>query len=342
MSIPTLERRPTHRLLPLLGSEISRITHRRLFRVLALLLLGGIALISTIVFFVSSNDSGWSEDRILEEQAAQQGYWEECAASLPDGKNPERRCGPTPVDQPLQQFNYGGDNRYHAYRNLPVVILGVTIAAAAVAFLMGASSGGAEWASRSMTLQLLFEPRRLRLLTVKWLGLCLGITVLAAVSMALALAFGAVTASARGSWDPKYLDVPGDNDSFAQVLTFLGLRGLVLVVIAATLGYAIAMLVRNTGASLGVAFVYFVVVENIVRFALLKYGTQPFLVAENSIAFMVPGGIPVQGRVEEGQFLFEEDTFFDLTNMRAFLTLMVYTALLSIPAAWSFTRRDVS
>ena len=42
MSIPVLERRPTHHALPLLRSEISRLTHRRLFRVMALILLGGI------------------------------------------------------------------------------------------------------------------------------------------------------------------------------------------------------------------------------------------------------------------------------------------------------------
>lgn len=342
MSIPTLDHRPTHRLLPLLGSEISRITHRRIFRVLALLLLGGITLVSAIVFFVSSNETGWSEERILEEQAAQQRFWDECAANLADGKNPERHCGPAPVDQPLREFNYGGDSRYHAYQNLPIVLLGVTIAAAAVAFLIGASSGGAEWSSRSMTLQLLFEPRRLRLLAVKWLGLCISVTALAALSMALALALGAATANARGTWDAGYLDLPEADGSFTQILALIGVRGLVLIAIAATLGYAIAMLVRNTGASLGVAFVYFVVVENVVRFALLKYGTQPFLVAENSVAFMVPGGVPVQGQVEEGEFLFENDTLIQLTNMRAFLTLMGYTALLSIPAAWSFTRRDVS
>lgn len=342
MSIPTLEQRPTHKVVPLLASEISRITHRRLFRVLAVLLLAGIAVISTIVFFVSSNSRGWSEDRMLEQQATEQAYWEECAASLPDGRNPQRRCGSTPIDQPLEQFNYGGDNRYLAYRNLPIVLLGVTIAAAAVGFLMGASSGGAEWSSRSMTLQLLFEPRRLRLLAVKWLGLIISITVLAVLSMVLALAFGAVTASARGSWDSKFLDLPDTDGSFTQILTLMGLRGLALIAIASTIGYAIAMLVRNTGASLGVAFVYFVVVENVVRFALLKYGVQPFLVAENSVAFMVPGGIPVLGRVEEGQQLFQDESFFQLTNTRAAVTLLGYTVLLSVPAAWSFTRRDVS
>ena len=342
MSIPTLEHRPTHKVIPLLASEISRITHRRLFRVLAMILLAGIAIVSTIVFFASSNSLGWSEDRIREEQATQQVYWEECVAGLPDGKNPERRCGRAPVDQPLQRFNYGGDNRYLAYRNLPIALLGVTIAAAAVGFLMGASSGGAEWSSRSMTLQLLFEPRRLRLLAVKWLGLTISITVLALLSMVFALALGAVTARARGSWDAKYLDLPDTDGSFAQILTLMGLRGLVLIAITSTIGYAIAMLVRNTGASLGVAFVYFVVVENAVRFALFKYGTEPYMLSTNSLAFLFPGGVEVPGRIEDPGSPEEMQTSVNLTNLRSFATLLVYTVLLCVPATWSFTRRDVS
>lgn len=341
MSLPTLDARPTHKALPLLRSELSRITHRRLFRVLALLLLGGIAFVSTIVFFVHSPETGWSDERVLQEQATAQASWEDCVASIPSDKEPERRCGQAPAEQPLNRFNYGGDDRYHAYQILPIVILGVCIAASAIAFIMGASAGGAEWSSRSMTLQLLFEPRRLRLLIVKWVSLSITTGLLAAGAILLGLAFGAVTASLRGTWDPSHSDFEIVRDELGQTLLSMGLRGLVLVVIACTIGYAIAMLVRNTGASLGVAFVYFVFVENVVRFALLRYGAQPFLLAENSVALLVPGGIPVIERIEDGQDLSGGQVTMQLTNLRAFLTLLGYTALLAVPAGWSFSRRDV-
>lgn len=341
MSIPTLERRPTHKAIPLLRSEISRITHRRLFRALAVILLGGIAIVSVIALLAYSGEQGWSEDRILQEQATAQGFWDECAAGLPDGSDPERRCGPAPTEQRLNNFNYGGDDRYHAYELLPIVLLGVSIAAAGVAFLMGASAGGAEWSSRSMTLQLLYEPRRLRLLVCKWLGLCTTMVALTIAAMLMAVGLGAATASMRGTWDDRYGDLDIIEDHFTQTLILMGLRGLALVVIAATIGYAIAMLVRNTGASLGVAFVYFVVVENVVRFALLKYGAQPYLFAENSVGLIVPGGVPVIERIQEGQRFYEEEVTMQLTNLRAIVTLTAYTALLSIAGAWSFTRRDV-
>jgi hypothetical protein len=341
MSIPTLEHRPTHKAVPLLRSELSRITHRRLFRVLALILLGGIILVSVVAFFTHSGDVTEKTDLLQKRQAKAQQFWETCVTALPEVTNdaPVDACGTEPAKQSLGSFAYT-DDRYKAYENLPLGVIGVGIAAAGVAFLMGASSGGAEWSSRSMTLQLLFEPRRLRLLTVKWLGLVISLSVLAAVALVVALGLGAITASLRGTWEPEFAPVPQLQTSFGTELALMCGRALILVVIAATIGYAIAMLVRNTGASLGVAFVYFVVVENVVRFALMRYGTEPFMFSDNAVAYLFPGGLPVPGKREPGEMSFQSE-FVQLTNLRSFVTLMVYTALLAVPAAWSFTRRDV-
>src|SRR6185503_15438382 len=93
MTVPTLEVRPTHKALPLLRSEISRITHRRLYRVLGLLFIAAITVISLIVFFAHDNE-------------------------------------------------VGGNHPYKAYEAIPVGLIGTAIAAAGVAFLVGASSGG--------------------------------------------------------------------------------------------------------------------------------------------------------------------------------------------------------
>ncbi len=340
MTIPQLSQRPTHRALPLLRSEISRLTHRRFARVMAVILLGGIVVVSTLVFFAHSKQLGASTEELENNRAEQQRFWLDCAASAPDPDRVERRCGPEPATQPLEQFDYGGDPRYKAYELLPFAVIGAAVASAGVAFLIGASAGGAEWSSRSMTLQLLFEPRRLRLLTLKWLSLVLTTTVLAVAAIATAAGFSALTAQLRGTWDERYAPVDELRDGLLQPVLMAGLRGLALVAVAATVGYAIAMLVRNTGASLGVAFVYFVVIENGVRFALMtRLGTEPFMLSTNAVALMFPGGLEVPGKVSGP---FDEPTTVDLTNLRAFVTLMTYTALLSLPAAWSFTRRDVS
>lgn len=337
MSIPVLERRPTHNAVPLLRSEISRLTHRRLARVLALILLGGIVVISTIAFFMHSKQLGSAQEQLESNQAEQQRYWLECAEQV-DADQVRRSCGREPATQDLDRFDWGQDDRYKAYELLPVALIGAAIASTGIAFLIGASSGGAEWSSRSMTLQLLFEPRRLRLLAVKWLGVVLSTTALAAVAMAIAVGFAVVTANLRGTWDQRFAPVDELRIDLAQTMLMMGLRGLVLVVVGATIGYAIAMLVRNTGASLGVAFVYFVVLENGIRFALMRYGTEPYMLSTNAVAFLFPGGLEVPGE-ETGPY--SESTSVDLTNLRSFITLMTYTALLAVPAAWSFTRRDV-
>ena len=328
MSIAPLEKRPTHKALPLLRSEVSRITHRRFYRVLAILLLAAIAAISLIVFFAHSKTEPTPNQRHFDR-------FERCIESMPPDEEPESFCGPDPASDP---YSYGSDDRYLGYENIPISLIGIAIAAAGVAFLVGASSGGAEWSSRSMTLQLLYEPRRLRLLTIKWLGLLIAVGALALIAMIVTVAFAAITTSLRGTWDERYAPVDELKDHFWSTLAIMGLRGLLLVAIAATIGYAIAMLVRNTGASLGVGFVYFVVVENGVRIALMKYGTEPFMLSTTAISSLFPGGLEVPGAHSERGF--SEDV--KLTNLRASVTMLTYAALISIPAAWSFTRRDVS
>ena len=338
MTLPVLERRPTHRAFPLLRSEVSRLTHRRFARFMALILLGGVVLVS-VISFIAHDTGATSREQLLENQAEQQQMWLDCAESTSNPDRVHRFCGEEPSTQPLENFDWQGDRRYKAYELLPVALIGASIAAAGVAFLVGASCGGAEWSSRSMTLQLLFEPRRLRLLTVKWLSLLLCTALLALLTMALALALGAVTASMRGTWSDEFALADEFRDTFVSTMVMMGLRGLILVAFAATIGYAVAMLVRNTGASLGVAFVYFVVLENGIRFALMKYGTEPFMLSTNAVSFLFPGGLEVPGRDPGG---FAEVPMVTITNMRAFWTLLTYVAVLSVPTAWFFTRRDIS
>ena len=342
MSTATTMARPTHKVLPLLRSEVSRISHRRLLRVLALLFLAGIIVVSTVVFFTHRSTAGSTTAELQQNQAAEQLFWEQCTAGR-DPLQAQRRCGPEPSQQPLQQFDRGGDKQYRGKEALPIALMATVITAAAIAFIVGASSGGAEWSSRSMTLQLLWEPRRLRLLTIKWLGLLVVTVALAALAAALALGLAAASASTRGTWDSQVPREFGDRP-LEQLLLLMAGRGLIFVAVAATVGYAIAMLVRNTGASLGVAFIYFVLVENAVRIALIKYAPEPYLLSTNSVAFLIPTGLDVPGRetssVGPGG-VFSETVNVHLTNARALATMLLYTALLALPAAWSFTRRDV-
>lgn len=345
MTTPQLASRPTNRALPLLRSEISRMTHRRLVRVLALLFLGGIILISVIAFATHRSTAGSTLSELQANQAEQQQFWEQCAERA-DPNRLERRCGPEPVTQPVEDFDYGENKQYRAKELLPVALLGSLVAGAGIAFIVGASAGGAEWSSRSMSLQLLWETRRLRLLVIKWLGLVVVTVALAALGTLLAVGLSALTASLRGTWSGQLENDLFGNTSFGQVMALMGLRGLAVVAISATFGYAIAILVRNTGASLGVAFVYFVLVENAARLVLFKYGTEPFMLTTNTVAFLIPEGLDVPGRTLSPAEIDPNSDFgtsitVHLSNTRALLTMLGYSALLVVPAVWSFTRRDV-
>jgi hypothetical protein len=269
--------------------------------------------------------------------ARAQAEWQDCVKLLPRDQSVQEHCGPEPATQSIDPYRYGPDPRYKAYVLLPVALIATAIAAAGIAFLMGASSGGAEWSSRSMTLQLLFEPRRLRLLCVKWFGLLISTATVAVAAMAFSVALAAVSASVRGTWDDQYVLVRELRGSLFSHLVVMGLHGLFLVAVVATIGYAIAMLVRNTGGSLGVAFVYFVF-ENVAGFALARYGTAPFLFGVNGVASIVPGGTEVPGAMRPNGI----QSFIEVSNLRGSITILVYCVIIAIPAAWSFTRRDVS
>lgn len=345
---------PPNRVWPHLRSEVSRLTHRRLYRALAVLLLLGISAVSAIVFVNSSETptmTASAREQYERDLASwQQEFdeihagWRTCVAEA--GADAEQRCGPEPsiADGPRPEY-YGAHTPYVAEEKLPAVLIAVTMAGAMLAFVLGASSGGAEWSSRSMTLQLLWEPRRTRLLALKWVALGVVVAVTTLVGMVEGLAFGAFSAATRGRWATAGEDAAVPAGLWSE-LAGVGGRGLVLVVVVASFGYAIAMLVRNTGAALGTAFVYFAVVENAVRIAFMRYGSEQFMLTTNAGAFVIPGGVEVPGRMttttDPSGGSSTESIMVHIGNGRALVTLLVYLLVIGVPAWWSFTRRDVS
>jgi hypothetical protein len=273
----------------LMISEVVRVSHRWLYRILAIGALALIVIASVIAFMFHAKTTG------------------------PAGL-------------------YGGGKPPYVARDLFAPVgLSVMIGMAVLGFIMGASVGGADWSSRSMALQLLWEPRRLRLLLSKWFGVLVAVLVLTVVAWLLALGLSALTASMRGSWEGM------DGQAWHDVWDFSA-RGLVLVVIAVSLGYALALLVRNTGASLGVAFVYFAVFENVVSMVLAKFDVFRVLFMPNVGAWVTPGGLDFpSGRQDaSGGYL-----QVHISSVQGLSILMLYVLVLGGAAIWSFTRRDV-
>lgn len=184
--------------------------------------------------------------------------------------------------------------------------------------IVGATAIGAEWPNRSITGSLTYEPRRGRLLAAK-LAAAILIAFVGAIFLELVLLLFTLPAvfvdgSTQGVDASWWLDYAGALARAGFVCAF-----------GATFGLAIGTIGRNSGAALGVAFLYFAVLESLLR------------VWEPDIAELLIGdnmGIVATG--ETTGFGYER------SGVTAAVTLVVYGALLFGTALVFFRRRDIA
>lgn len=213
--------------------------------------------------------------------------------------------------------------------------LGVITILLGLLMLVGTTFAGADWNSGSMSNQLLFEPRRVRV----WVAKGAAVFTLAAVTSAVVLAgFWAAMGLLANSRDvvtpPEVTDL----------IVGSSLRA-VLVISAAALGaYAVTMLVRSTVFTLGAMFA--VSVGAAIVLALLG-ASEAWLPNKNLGAFIWDGSryyvnppdICFQpGRAPEG---IDCRQFQRLSLWDAARNLGVLLAVAVAASIWSFRRRDV-
>ena len=195
--------------------------------------------------------------------------------------------GPAGVDDP----------RFHRKR-LEGVLHGVTGTLAIIGWALGASLVGAEFAARSMTTLLTWEPRRGRVFVAKTIAavatmslFALLVLVLVALAMWPALAFHGAPLQPN---DPTLASLAGD-------IT----RGVALTALASGIGFAIATIGRNTAVALGVGFGYIVILENILGSSLERW--RQWLLLGNVIVLVSgndEGGGEIPGRTVVGAAVF--------------------------------------
>ncbi len=212
---------------------------------------------------------------------------------------------------------------------------GIGVLLAAISVLVGATFVGADWGSGSMTNQLLFRPRRLRLWLAKAAAVTLGATVAATVAVVGFWAGLVAVAEARD------IAVTGP---LWRGIVLTSLRSLALVAAAALGGYAITMWLRRTSGAIGAMFGLTVVVELLALTLPFERMTQWSLL--NNLTAWVGNGTEVYDESICGSGSAAFGGGCDPTYVLSLEHGAVYLGVLLLLAVGvsllSFTRRDIS
>lgn len=324
----------------LLSAEALRFRSRRLVRIAALIALAILLLTLVRLFFASSRDVTDARARAEKQYELQKEDCERGGGGAPGSESPGGDTVPPGVSCPyfvdetgtyrtLPADAFFDDPRIQARTALRITAVAVAAAMAMFAFIMGASFVGAEWNAGTMQALLFWEPRRVRVLVAKAAALVAGVVVITAAVEAVGFGGMYLITATRGS-------TAGVTGGLVTSVVLTMLRGTVVVSVAALLGYAIAGLCRVTGAALGGAFLYFLILEQIL--AGLRPGWQRFLFGANMGAVLAKkiDVADAHGRLDAPQHIYH------LTAGRGLVTLAVYLVVLLGAFFVTFTRRDVT
>lgn len=205
------------------------------------------------------------------------------------------------------EFRFTEMQDYVQGLSFPLVMLG---------WIVGASAIGAEWPRRTLSALLTWEPRRTRVLIAKLVAACVYAGLLALVVQAL---FTAVMAPSGSNG--TFAGV--DSEWWTEYATVCG-RIVLVTVLAAAFGFALAAIGKNTGAALGGGLAYLLVAENLIR--VFKGEWTDWLLSSN-IVWVVEGA--------------ELSGFNSRTAEAAALLLAAYAAGLLLLALSLFRRREI-
>ncbi len=152
----------------------------------------------------------------------------------------------------------------------------------------------------------------------------------------VALGFGAITATARGTWDQRTHRRRAKEDSFGTRLRSWATRpGAWSPCRDHRLCHRDAGAKHRRVPRCRIRVLRGGRERGPVRADAVRH--RAFMLSTNAVASSSQAGYPCRA---SGSYE-PVPTMVELTNLRALLTFMIYTALLAVPAAWSFTRRDV-
>jgi ABC-type transport system involved in multi-copper enzyme maturation permease subunit len=327
----------TNRFGNLLRAELHRFRARRFIQVLVgLAVLGWIAVlvISLTQYGIpDESDHAAAEQRIEQEVQIGNQFRQECVtdSSRPADVPVEEICGPEMTTDSYRVEDFLDKAPFDLAGSGQAGALAFAAGAAIVAFLIGATWIGAEWSTRSLVALLFWETRRFRVFGSKIAVLVGAAALFGVVAQAGWLIMATILRATVGTDGP----LPHE---FWSTLLGIQARSVLLTVFAALAGFGLANLVRNTGAALGVGFVYFAIVENAV--GAFRPTWSPWLLTANSAALIDPGGISIP--IYDGTFDangMPPEVF--VSNLHAGVWLGAVLAVVVGLGVVLFARRDV-
>jgi hypothetical protein len=323
----------------LLRSELHRFRSRRFIQVvLVVAVLGWIA--ATVIGLTQFGNPSADEIARAEQQIAvdlelsKEGRLD-CLENfdIPAGVDPEDFCGPEQTREDIQLEWYLDKAPFDFVASGADGALAFAGLSAVIAALIGATWIGAEWSTRSLVALLFWVPRRMQVMTAKVVVLVGASALLGVIAQVGWLGMSGILRAAVG----LDRDIP---EGFWSDLLQTQARGVLLTVVAALLAFGLTNLVRNTGAALGIAFVYLVIVENAVR--AMRPNWQPWLLSDNALGLVQQGGntLTIYDGIPEPSG-FDEGTAYFLGHLQSGVFLGAVTLVVVAIGALLFARRDL-
>ncbi|MEV6811483.1 ABC transporter permease subunit [Micromonospora sp. NPDC051296] len=210
---------------------------------------------------------------------------------------------------------------------------------ALIGFVVGASFIGAEWNTGGMMNLLLWRPKRLTVLLTKLGALLTGLLALALPATVAWFGSLWLVATWRGTTE-------GMTSGAWQSFLLTGLRGIVLVLVAATVGFALASLGRHTamalGGAIGVLVVGQVGLGILLQMAQVRF-TEAWLLPTYAYAWMTKTVTLQDWRACNATYTGEcRPATLDITWQHSSVLFTVGVVVFLGAAIWAMRRRDIT
>jgi ABC-2 type transport system permease protein len=316
--------------IQLFRSELLRARSRRL---IPMMLIGGVLLIIVALVIAGANSHRPTPEQVASENAFAQKQFARCMQGkfLPSGESVPP--GFASLADFCQEATAPNPDVGLQLRDAPDIIEHTSTFTILLAVVLGASLGGADWTSGTMSTLLTWEPRRIRVLVIRALVVAIVVIVTTVILQILLLAGFRLAVALRGS----SVGVPSTWLSEAgKAISRVSVVGSAFALVA----LALAMVGRSTVAAVGVLFGYLILFEGVIAGFRPSIADRLLVRAGEVIVSQQPIYDESRTALAIAQQTGQQPILLGLTEASA--VLLVYVVALLAVALLVFRSRDVN